>query len=299
MEIRELVTFVKIANLKSFSKAADQLGYSQAAVTIQIKQMEKELGTLLFDRIGKQISLTQQGRIFYDHAVTIIKDVEAARESVCNPQELSGTLSLGSIESICSSILPELLAQYHALYPKVSVSIITGSPDDLLQQMDSNVIDIVYFLDKRIYNPRWIKTLEIPEDIVFVASQQHPYSQRPQLTLEEILTQPFILTEKDASYRYMLDQYLLSQEMVIRPFLEIGNTQFIISMLRSNLGLSFLPAFFIEKDLKSNNLAALKVKDFHMRTWLQIVHHKDKWVTREMRAFIELAKLSFETISQP
>lgn len=289
MEFRELSTFIKVAKLKSFSKAALQLGYSQAAVTIQIRQLEKELNTRLFDRIGKQISLTPQGTVFYNYAVSIMKDMEEAKEAVSNPRELSGSLGLGAIESICSTILPSLLEQYHALYPNVNISIITGSPDDLLDKMNRNTIDIVYFLDKRIYNPKWIKIMELPEEIVFVASRLHPFSTRNELTLAEVLTQPFILTEKNASYRFMLDQYLASLEMNIQPFLEIGNTEFIISMLRSNLGLSFLPELMIEKDLQSSYLTALKVKDFYMRTWRQIVYHKDKWVTKEMQAFIDLA----------
>lgn len=77
--------------------------------------------------------------------------------------------------------------------------------------------------------------------------------------------------------------------MTIRPFLEIGNTEFIINLLRANMGVSFLPRFTILSDIESGCLAALNVKDFHMQTWRQIVYHKDKWVTREMNAFIELA----------
>lgn len=294
MEFREITTFIQVAKLHSFSKAADQLGYSQAAVTIQIKQLEKELNTRLFDRIGKKTSLTHQGKVFFEYAIAIMKEIEEAREAVSNPKLLNGTLCLGTIESICSTILPSLLKTYHERYPDVNVSIITGSPDDLLDQMDRNQIDIVYFLDKPIYNPKWIKIMELPEDIVFVASKQNPLADKDQLLLTELLTQPFILTEKNASYRFMLDQYLAAQEMEIRPFLEIGNTQFIISLLRSNLGVSLLPEFIIKKDLQSSDLAALKVKDFYMRTWLQIVYHKDKWVTKEMQAFIELAKLQMD-----
>lgn len=289
MELREMNTFIRVAKLSSFSKAAFQLGYSQAAVTIQIKQLEKELNVRLFDRIGKQISLTPQGKIFYDYAVSILKDVEAAKDAIANPHELSGSLCLGTIESICSSILPTLLERYHLLYPQVNISIITGSPDELLDKMDRNTIDIVYFLDKRIYNPKWIKIMEVPEEIVFVSSQSHPYSGKMEVALEEVLSQPLILTEKNASYRYMLDQYLAAQGLAIQPFLEIGNTEFIISMLRSNLGLSFLPEFIVKKELQNSQLAVLNVKGFYMRTWRQIVYHKDKWITKEMQAFLDLA----------
>lgn len=290
MELRGITTFIQVAQLKSFSKAAKQLGYSQAAVTIQIKQLEQELNVHLFDRIGKQTTLTHQGIVFYEYAASILRDLEHAKDAVTVSTELTGRLCLGTIESICASIFPPLLKEYHRLYPKVNVSIITDSPETLLDMMNSNTIDIVYFLDKRMYDSKWIKVLEEPEDIVFVSSSVHPMASADNLDLEEVIAQPFILTERNASYRYVLEQYLASRDLRIHPFLEIGNTEFIINLLLSNVGLSFLPEFSIRRGLLENSLSVLNVKDFYMRIWRQIVYHKDKWVTREMNAFIELAK---------
>ena len=90
MEFREITTFLQVAQHQSFSKAARQLGYSQAAVTIQIKQLENELGVHLFDRIGKQISLTHQGQVFYQYAISIQKDLAQARQAVSDSSELNG-----------------------------------------------------------------------------------------------------------------------------------------------------------------------------------------------------------------
>ena len=103
------------------------------------------------------------------------------------------------------------------------------------------------------------------------------------------IASPFILTEKDASYRFVLDQYLASRHLKIEPFLEIGNTEFIIRLLLSGSGFSFLPEFSVRPFLNSGELAVLPVNGFHMRIWRQLLYHKDKWVTREMSAFIRLA----------
>lgn len=294
MEFREISTFLQIAQQQSFSKAARQLGYSQAAVTIQIKQLENELGVHLFDRIGKQISLTHQGQIFYGYAVSIVKNMEQAKSAVSNAlstSELNGELCLGTIESICASIFPDLLTEYHRLYPNVTISIITDSPDVLLNRMNENAIDIVYLLDRRIYDSRWCKMLEKPERNIFAASPQHELSSLSrELELDEVLQYPFLLTEKDASYRYMLEQYLASTDRIVKPFLEIGNTEFIIHMLLKNMGISFLPEFTIRRELEQGLLKELRVRDFHMQTWRQIFYHKDKWVTREMQEFLNLAE---------
>ena len=290
MEFREISTFLQVAQYQSFSKAARHLGYSQAAVTIQIKQLEQELGVHLFDRIGKQISLTHQGQVFYRYAVSIRNDLEQAKNAVSDPSTLSGKLCLGTIESICASIFPDLLAEYHRLHPEVTISIVTDSPEVLLDRMNENTIDIVYLLDRRIYDNRWCKTLEEPEENIFVASPDHELAlAKRELELDEVLRFPFFLTEKDASYRHMLEQYLASINRSVKPFLEIGSTEFIIHMLLKNTGISFLPKFTVQRELQQKQLTALNVRGFQMQTWRQIFYHKDKWVTREMQEFLRLA----------
>lgn len=295
MELREIQTFLQAAKLKSFSKAAKELGYSQAAVTIQIKNLEKELGIHLFDRIGKQTVLTHQGAIFYNYAISIMNDLSEAKSAVKQTSELTGALTIGTIESICASIFPPLLEKFHNLHPNVKISIVLDSPDVLLDRMNKNAIDLVYLLDQRIYDQKWEKVLEEPEEIIFVSSSDHPCAQKTAATgmplkLEEILPEHFLLTEKNASYRFVLDQYLAANNQKIDPYLEIGNTEFIINLLKSNAGLSFLPEFSVKNDVKAGYLSILPIEDFHMKIWRQILYHKDKWVTREMSAFIDLAK---------
>ena len=291
MEFRELSTFLQVAKLQSFSKAAKVLGYSQAAVTIQIKQLEQELGVHLFDRIGKQTSLTHQGSVFYDHAASIMRDIAQAKDAVSHPQKLNGHLCIGTIESICASLFPSLLTEYHKLHPEVNISIRTDSPDQLLEQINGNQLDLVYFMDKRVYDVKWEKVLEEPEEIVFAATADHPLAQRSEpLSLDDVLSYPMVVTEKNASYRLILEQYLAAMGKSLQPYLEIGNTDFILQFLKQNTGITFLPRFTVEKAVSEGYLRILSVKKFSIRTWRQILYHKDKWVTREMADFIRLAQ---------
>ena len=291
MEFRELSTFLQVAKLQSFSKAAKVLGYSQAAVTIQIKQLEQELGVHLFDRIGKQTSLTHQGSVFYDHAASIMRDIAQAKDAVSHPQKLNGHLCIGTIESICASLFPSLLTEYHKLHPEVNISIRTDSPDQLLEQINGNQLDLVYFMDKRVYDVKWEKVLEEPEEIVFAATADHPLAQRSEpLSLDDVLSYPMVVTEKNASYRLILEQYLAAMGKSLQPYLEIGNTDFILQFLKLNTGITFLPRFTVEKAVSEGYLRILSVKKFSIRTWRQILYHKDKWVTREMAEFIRLSQ---------
>ena len=119
MEFRNIVTFLKVAELKNFSKAAEKLGYSQSAVTVQIQQLEKELGVRLFERVGKGVALTESGQDFVFHANEILNTTRQAVESVKNhgkhpdQKEITGILKVGSVESVSTALLPEILMAFH------------------------------------------------------------------------------------------------------------------------------------------------------------------------------------------
>lgn len=110
------------------------------------------------------------------------------------------------------------------------------------------------------------------------------------MDLDEVIREPFLSTEKDVSYRLILDQFLAAQGKEILPFLEIGNTDSIIRQLLNNKeGVTFLPEFTVHSEIEEGKLKSLNVKDCYIQVWRQILYHKDKWVTREMEEFIQLA----------
>lgn len=289
MELREIESFLRVAKYKSFSRAAERLGYTQAAITIQIKNLERELGVHLFDRIGKKTLLTQDGELFLRHAEAVMQHLAEAREELTDHEHLRGRLSIGAIESVCSSILPDLLRAYHQKYPDVRFDIVIDSPDRLLEKMDQNELDLVYVLDQKIYGNHWNKAMEEPEQIVFVAARGGSCDGQVSVKLEEILKKPFILTERGASYRYILDSYLKANGFELHPFAEMGNTEVLIRLLKNSDSVSFLPLYTVREEIERGTLFAVPVEDFEMRIWRQMLYHKDKWVTREMKAFFELA----------
>lgn len=168
MEIRQLATFIRVAQFKSFSRAAESLGYSQSAVTVQIRQLEEELNTRLFDRMGKRIALTDTGERFFSHACDVISQVNQARMSVAATTELHGTLHIGTIESLTCLKLPAVLHRYRQHHPKVSIHITVGEPEELIEQMERGELDMIYVLDEPLYSNNWHKLMEQREEIVFV-----------------------------------------------------------------------------------------------------------------------------------
>lgn len=292
METQELITFINVAQHGSFSQAARHLGYSQAAVTVHIKNLEKELQVRLFDRLGKTISLTSHGKIFYDYAIQITNDLQKAKDAVRQEEELSGALHVGTIDSLCSSIFPGILQEYHKRYPKVSVSVTTDTPKVLFHMLHNNELDTVYLLDEKRTEPWLGKVLEKERKVVFAAASGHPLTDRRPHTFSELMAYPFILTEKDASYRKVLDYHLLQKKIEIQPLFQSNNTDLLLHMVRNRLGITFLPEYTIQKDREAGIIQEILVPDLQINVWQQVIHHKDKWITREMQAFFQLISLS-------
>lgn len=292
MEIRQLSTFIRVAQFKSFSKAAESLGYSQSAVTVQIHQLEEELHTRLFDRMGKRIALTDPGAQFLEHAYEVLNEVNKARLSVSDAGELRGRLHIGTIESLCFFKLPAVLRMYWEKHPQVVIRVTIGEPEHLIEQMERGELDMIYILDEPQYNNDWRKLMEQREKVVFVASASLGEELRgiPDLKVEQLLDKPFYLTERDANYRRVLDRFLASRETILTPFLECSDTSFIIKMLEINRGISFLPWYAVEQSVRQGKLSLLNVTNLHVSLYRQIFSHKEKWHTREMNEFVRLVE---------
>ena len=292
MELRTIDTFLKVAATQNFSKAAEQLGYSQSAVTVQIQKLEKELGVELFDRIGKRVFLTQKGQEFISYANNIMAATNSALAFSKEETVPKGKLRIGGVESVCTALLPELLLDFYKLCPQVEVVIKSGPTDDLMELAAANELDLVFTLDRKLLCPEWNCIVRGEEDVVFVTLASDC---RKEIPIQELVIQPFILTETGAAYRYELERMLADRDLSILPILEIGNTETIINLLKRGMGISFLPQFTVYPALQSGELMQLHTDLPGVKIYHQLFCHKNKWVTRQMQVFIDLVKEYFQS----
>lgn len=293
MEIRNIATFLKVASTQNFSKAAKQLGYSQSAVTVQIQQLEKELSTQLFERIGKRVYLTEKGQEFVNYANEIMKVTNKALNFSKDSQKPTGKLKIGGVESICTALLPDLILKYHKLYPDVEIVIRSGTTKELLDMARGNELDMVYTLDKKIYTDDFICAFEKQEEICFVAPNKTKYKEF--ISISDLVYEPFILTELWGAYQYELLRLLAEKNLKITPTLEIGNTETIIKLLKKEVGISFLPEFTVHDELSSEALLKISTDLQPVKMYNQLFYHQNKWITPQMEAFINLLSSSSAT----
>ena len=291
MEFHELQTFVAVARYESFVKAAKHLGYSQASVTIHIKNLENELGVQLFDRLAKRTCLTSQGQQFYEKAVIVLNDLQKAKDCISQEEELEGYLNIGTIDSLCASVLPSVLEEYRLMYPKVRINIVTDSPKELLDMLRHNKVDLVYLLDEQVHDTQFTSVVEMEEEVVFAAVKGHSLIDGREHRLRELMRYPFMLTEKNASYRKVLDSELEKQGLQINPIFQSNNTDLLIRMIKDSNAITLLPAYALHHQHGEPKLEPIKVPELTCKVWRQIIYHKDKWVNREMDAFIKINHL--------
>lgn len=288
MELRNLITFVRIAEVKNFSKSAQLLGYSQSAVTMQIKQLEQELGKQLFERIGKQVKLTQAGERLLPYALEILNTAQKAQSMVRENEQITGHLRIGTCESYVIGVLPQVLTAFQQQCPNVEVQVQTGLTTDLFHRLRQNDIDLLFFLDRKLYFPEWIKVFERPEHSFFVASAKSKLAAETHISTERLLQEPLFLTEKGISYRYAMEQKMAEQGFALHPFLEIGNTDVITQFVLQNKGISFLPNYVVAPYIQNGTLVKLDTECPEITMWSQLVYHRNKYITPQMEKMIAI-----------
>ena len=286
MELRNLITFTHVAELGSFTKAAEQLGYSQSTISFQIKQLEEELGCLLFERINHTISLTERGRelVSYAHQVRALTD--EFKENLNKEEELSGHIHIVTPDSVCDDMITTNYIDFHNKFPNISIKFTTADTLVMFDMLDHNEADIIITLDTHSYNKDYVIAKEEQLSMHFVASSNSKFAGKKNLKIKDIINEPFILTEYGQGYRRVLDKELAKRSLEITPILEIGRTDMITSLVAKGDMISFLPDFVTKEYIDSGELCYLDIKDMNMEIWKQLIYHKNKWMSKTLRTLI-------------
>lgn len=282
MDIRSLNTFIQVAELSSFTRAAEKLGYSQPTVSFQIKQLEQELGIQLFERIGHTVSLTADGRQALAHAQKICQLSKDMAMGAKLHDEPSGLVRIAMADSLCSPLVMRGFKTLQKLYPKIALKITTAGTDEMFRLLDHNEVDMVCTLDNHIYNTTYVINTEEQLSVHFVCAANNPLVSKGEIHIEDLLNEPFILTEKGMSYRRLLDEYLAASSIEITPILELGNADIICKLVSDDIGISLLPDYVTESAVKNNSIIRLNVNDINVELWKQVLYHRDKWMSQPM-----------------
>lgn len=286
MELKNMRTFIYVAELGSFTGAAARLGFSQSTVSFQIKQLEEELQVRLFERIRHTVKLTEQGREVLRYAHQMDKLMEEMQSVLRQEEEPTGHVRLAMADSLCM-LLGNSLHGFYEAHPGISLQIITTGTGEMFRMLDHNEADLVLTLDNHIFNTRYISVKEERVAVHFVARPDHPLAQKGRVSVTELPEYPCLLTEKDMSYRRLLDEEVSARSLELHPILEMGSTETLCRIVEQGPGISFLPDYVTERAVAQGRLARFDVEEFSIAVWKQMFCHRDKWLSPQLRLVME------------
>ena len=288
MELSQLRMFKTVADSGSIARAAELLHCVPSNVTARIKSLERELGTALFFRYGRGLRITPAGEVFLDYASRILNLATEAQRAVAPTHEPSGPMRIGAIESSASGRLPPLLAKYHALYPKVSLELSTGTWSQLLDDVQHHRLDgAIVAVD--VERPGLKRTLMYREDLILIAAQSHG----PLQTAADLHGKDLFMWPPGCPYRLALEQWLLRHELT-QKIVSIASYGTIVGCVSAGAGVALVPRGIYEQYRDNAGWLGYEFDDLTCIDNLFYSHaHAARHPARE--AFVALLQAEFET----
>ncbi|MFQ5840513.1 MAG: selenium metabolism-associated LysR family transcriptional regulator [Candidatus Methylomirabilales bacterium] len=279
MDLRHLEVFLKVAELGSFSKAAEALFLTQPTVSEHIRAMEDELGVRLLDRLGRGAAPTKAGQLLLDYARRILQLHREARQALELFQgRLSGELVVGGSTIPGEYILPTLIGRFKEKYPDISISLLIGDTQRVLDWVREGKVEMG-MVGAQI--PQTILAYRelMPDELVVVVSSTHPWHGRKTVSLDEVEREPLIVRERGSGSRHALERALGAvglDLMAFRVVGEMGSTQAIKQAVKAGVGISLISKRAVEDECRANLLWCVKVKDLRFSRSFYLVTHRDR-----------------------
>ena len=285
LNLHQLATFQVVAKHCSYIRAAEELHFSQPAVSAQIRQLEETLGVKLFDKIGRRTHLTKAGEELYLYSQKIFSLIDETVETMsalASPD--SGRLSVGADTTVGTYVIPNLLGKFRDIYPRVEITLEVVNPNPLLEELVNNRIDMAIM--SRI--PQEAPVFAAPfahNELVLIAHPTHRLAGIDSIPFAEIAREHFLMRETGSGTRAALEKAFQEAGYPLQVSMQVGNNSAIKQSVAAGLGIALISRVAIDMELETNRLVMLDVEGFPlMRQWL-LVHLKDKNLSATARAF--------------
>jgi DNA-binding transcriptional LysR family regulator len=303
VELRQVKTFMAVAEELSFSRAAARLGYVQSSVSAQVAALERELGVPLFDRLGRRIALTGAGSVMLAYSRKLMAVAEEARDAVADASaasgEVVGSLTVSAPETLLTYRLPRLLAVFHERHPKVRLLVRPSAVGRLVGSMRRAIkegrVDVAFVLDAFAESRGLSAEPLLEEGVRVIAGVAHPLSSSHSVSPSDLSGETLLLPEAPESgcaYRGQFERHLSAVGVVPPETMEFQSIEALKQCVAAGMGVAVLPSVAVETELRNVTLAALAWEEpFEVRT--QMVWHEERWKSPALRAFLETAREVF------
>jgi DNA-binding transcriptional LysR family regulator len=288
LETRQLLAFKTIVDTGGFTKAARQLHLTQSALSHQIKTLETQLGTQVFARIGKRVTLTQAGEVLLRYATPVLRQLQEARQTLAQLQEPGyGRLRISSATYSCYLILPHILREFHMAYPHVELLVASEYTQQAVQSIQSGELDLGIFVLPSSTEGLVIEAL-CQDELVVIVAPSHPWAQRRRVQWTDLATQALITYNRASETFQKIQRELHDRGITLKETMEVRHGTAVMEMVKVGLGVALVPRWVAHDDIQAGALIPLSLGRGGLKRQWVIAYVKGIPLPPYSRTFIQL-----------
>ncbi len=291
MDLKYLYTFRTIVDEGGFNKAAQKLNYTQSTITFQMNQLEQELSTCLFEKIGRKMVLTKAGESLIPYVDEILQSIDKLHSFESDLSEYQGDLRVGVAETQLCYRFPAILKEFHLKAPKARLFLRSMNCYDIRDELLNGTLDIgVFYEDVGGFGSSLV-TYEIGTFPTILLASPETQRQFPDfIKPDQVLSLPLVINEPNCIFRQMFEEYLREKSIRLGHTIELWSIPTIKNLVASGVGITYLPLFTVQEELKTEVLKEIGTDMEEPAITAVCGHHKNKWISPLMQLFIDLCK---------
>ena len=290
MDVRDLQVFLSVAKHLNYTRAAEEVNLSQPSVSVRMRQLERDLGSKLFEQLGKKIALTEAGQLLIPFATRVIAAMSDARHAIDELQGLErGLLRIGASTTPGMYLIPRTIAHFKRRFPKIEVHLAVKDTRQIEDGIIRNEFDFG-FVGGHLAGDEVDVLPWMTDHLVLVVPSNHILARKKSVKVADLRKEKFILREPGSATRAAVVNHLQKSDLDVETVMEMENPESVKKAVQSGLGIAFISKFAVETELKAKSLVAIGVNGLDINRELKIVYRKDKHLGRAAQTFIDMAR---------
>jgi DNA-binding transcriptional LysR family regulator len=285
--MRQLEMFLAVARAGSFRRAAEQVHLSQPALSQHVGELERGLGTRLFERQGRTVALTEAGRILEDHALRVFATLAGAQEAIVDLAGGGrGTLVVGASTTPGLYLMPALMGAFERAQPAISVDLRIANSREIEEQVRGNELDLGVVGGHGLRPGEECLAAGMLDELVLIVAPGHAWTRRARLQPSELVRERLLMREDGSATRQVTERALQRADVKVGRMLVLGHTEAIKQAVMAGLGVAFVSIYAVRGELETGRLTRIRVRGLDIHRHFHVIHNEARALTVRAKAFI-------------